>query len=51
MANEDKTTQDSMDARVLQHHLQTIEHQFWAHTTSTDLWESIVMGTWDEQSV
>lgn len=30
VANEDKDTQDTMNARVLWHHFQTIKHQFGA---------------------
>ncbi|KYO32945.1 hypothetical protein Y1Q_0011269 [Alligator mississippiensis] len=36
MANEDEAIQDTMEARVLWHHLQTIENQFWIHATSAD---------------
>ncbi|KYO34556.1 hypothetical protein Y1Q_0012419 [Alligator mississippiensis] len=49
VVNEDEAIQDTMDARVLQHHLETVKYRFGVCTTSINWWEWIVMGTWDNE--
>lgn len=51
VCDEDEATQDTIDAKVLWHHLQTVEHWFWTHATSTDWWEWINLGTWDKKTM
>ncbi|KYO48842.1 hypothetical protein Y1Q_0004197 [Alligator mississippiensis] len=49
MVNRDEATQDAMVTMVLWHHLQTIEHQYWAHTITSNWWNQNLLDTWDDE--
>ncbi|XP_014466401.1 uncharacterized protein LOC106737890 [Alligator mississippiensis] len=49
VADEEKAILDAAEAGVLWHHLQTVDRQLWAHTSSTDWWERIVLSTWEDK--
>ncbi|XP_019371705.1 PREDICTED: uncharacterized protein LOC109296671 [Gavialis gangeticus] len=49
LEDDDEALLDAMNAGVLWDHLHTVERKVWAHPSSTDWWERVVLGTWDDE--